>query len=55
MNNFLKEFKDRGYYYQCTNELELSNLLNKESTIQGYVSGPTLFDEIALINCVLID
>ena len=24
MNNFLKEFKDRGYYYQCTNELELS-------------------------------
>ncbi len=32
MNNFLKEFKDRGYYYQCTNELELSNLLNKEST-----------------------
>ncbi len=32
MNNFLKEFKDRGYYYQCTNELELLNLLNKEST-----------------------
>ena len=32
MNNFLKEFKDRGYYYQCTNELELSNILNKEST-----------------------
>ena len=32
MNNFLKEFKDRGYYYQCTNELELSYLLNKEST-----------------------
>ena len=32
MNNFLKEFKERGYYYQCTNELELSNLLNKEST-----------------------
>ena len=32
MNNFLKEFKDRGYYYQCTNEIELSNLLNKEST-----------------------
>ncbi|MBD1145988.1 tyrosine--tRNA ligase [Pelagibacterales bacterium SAG-MED34] len=32
MNNFLKEFKDRGYFYQCTNELELSNLLNKEST-----------------------
>ena len=32
MNNFLKEFKDRGYYYQCTNELELSDLLTKEST-----------------------
>ena len=31
MNNFLKEFKERGYYYQCTNEIELSNLLNKES------------------------
>ncbi len=32
MNNFLKEFKDRGYFYQCTNEIELSELLNKEST-----------------------
>ena len=32
MNNFLKEFKERGYYYQCTNEIELSNLLDKEST-----------------------
>ena len=32
MNNFLKEFKDRGYFYQCTNEIELSKLLNKEST-----------------------
>ncbi len=32
MNNFLKEFKERGYYYQCTNEFELSKLLNKEST-----------------------
>ena len=27
MNNFLKEFKDRGYFYQCTNEFELSDLL----------------------------
>jgi len=26
MNNFLKEFKDRGYFYQCTNEIELSDL-----------------------------
>ena len=32
MNNFLKEFKDRGYYYQCTNELELSNLLKRDRT-----------------------
>ena len=36
MNNFLKEFKDRGYYYQCTNELELSDLLTKES-INAYI------------------
>ena len=36
MNNFLKEFKDRGYFYQCTNELELSALLNKES-IDAYI------------------
>tara|TARA_B100001027_G_scaffold212616_1_gene182179 strand:- start:3241 stop:4464 length:1224 start_codon:yes stop_codon:yes gene_type:complete len=32
MNNFLKEFKDRGYFYQCTNERELSYLLTKKST-----------------------
>ena len=36
MNNFLKEFKDRGYYYQCTNESELSDLLTKES-INAYI------------------
>ena len=36
MNKFLKEFKDRGYYYQCTNEEELSKLLNKEK-INGYI------------------
>ncbi len=36
MNNFLKEFKERGYYYQCTNELELSDLLNKES-VNAYI------------------
>ena len=36
MNNFLKEFKERGYFYQCTNELELSALLNKES-IHAYI------------------
>jgi tyrosyl-tRNA synthetase len=32
MNNFLKEFKDRGYFYQCTNEKELSYLLSNKST-----------------------
>ncbi len=32
MNKFLKEFKDRGFFYQCTNEDELSNQLNKEKT-----------------------
>jgi len=31
MNKFLKEFKDRGYFYQCTNEHELSDLLDKKS------------------------
>ena len=36
MNKFLKEFKDRGYYYQCTNEEELSKLLDKEK-INGYI------------------
>ena len=30
MNKFLKEFKDRGYFYQCTDENELSDLLNKK-------------------------
>ncbi len=36
MNNFLREFKDRGYYYQCTNETALSDLLNKEN-INAYI------------------
>ena len=36
MNKFLKEFKDRGFFYQCTSENELSNLLNKEK-INGYI------------------
>ena len=30
MNKFLKEFKDRGFFYQCTSEDELSKLLDKE-------------------------
>ncbi len=36
MNKFLKEFKDRGFFYQCTNEDELSKLLDREK-IKGYI------------------
>ncbi len=36
MNKFLKEFKDRGYFYQCTSELELSKLLDQKK-IKAYI------------------
>ncbi len=36
MNKFLKEFKDRGLFYQCTNEEELSSLMDKEK-IRAYI------------------
>ncbi len=36
MNKFLKEFKDRGFYYQCTADDELSKLLDKEK-IKAYI------------------
>ena len=36
MNKFLKEFKDRGFFYQCTSEDELSKLLDEEK-INGYI------------------
>ena len=36
MNHFLKEFKDRGYYYQCTDEKALDKKLNDQS-IKGYI------------------
>ena len=36
MNKFLKEFKDKGYFYQCTNEEELSDLLDKKK-IRAYI------------------
>ncbi len=36
MNKFLKEFKDRGFFYQCTNESDLSKLLDKQN-IKGYI------------------
>ena len=36
MNKFLKEFKDRGFFYQCAGEDDLSKLLDKEK-INGYI------------------
>ena len=36
MNKFLKEFKDRGFFYQCTNETELSDLMN-DIKIKAYI------------------
>ena len=36
MNKFLKEFKDRGLFYQCTNENELSELLDQKK-IKAYI------------------
>ncbi len=36
MNKFLNEFKERGYFYQCTNEDELTKLLNNKS-INAYI------------------
>ena len=36
MNKFLKEFKEHGYFYQCTSEDELSNLLDSEK-IKAYI------------------
>ena len=36
MNKFLKEFKDRGFFYQCTSEEDLSKLLDKVK-INGYI------------------
>jgi tyrosyl-tRNA synthetase len=36
MNKFLKEFKDRGFFYQCTGEDNLSQLLDKEK-IRAYI------------------
>ncbi len=36
MNKFLKEFKDRGFFYQCTDENELSSLLDKKK-MRAYI------------------
>ena len=35
MNKFLKEFKNRGYFYQCTNEDRIIKLLIKKK--KGYI------------------
>ncbi len=36
MNKFLKEFKDRGFFYQCTGEDDLSKLMDKDK-INAYI------------------
>ena len=36
MNKYLKEFKDKGFFYQCTDESELSKLLDKKK-IRAYI------------------
>ena len=36
MNKFLKEFKDRGFFYQCTSETELSDLMDNDK-IKAYI------------------
>ena len=36
MNKFLKEFKDRGFFYQCTDEENSSSLLDKKK-IKAYI------------------
>ncbi len=36
MNKFLKEFKERGYFYQCTDENELSEFMNNNG-VNAYI------------------
>ena len=36
MNKFLQEFHDRGYYYQCTDDKKLSDILNNKK-IKAYI------------------
>jgi len=50
MNKFLKEFKERGYFYQCTSEDELSQLLDKEK-IKGYIGFDVLLKVFMLVVC----
>ena len=48
MNKFLKEFKDRGFFYQCSNESGLSELLNKKKSRHTSVS-------IALLKAFILE
>ena len=36
MNKFLQEFHDRGYFYQCTDDNKLSEILNNQK-IKAYI------------------
>ncbi len=36
MNKFLQEFRERGYFYQCTDDQKLSDVLNGQK-IKGYI------------------
>ena len=36
MNKFLKDFKEKGYFYQCTDVTGLSDVLNKQK-IKAYI------------------
>ena len=36
MNKFLKEFKERGFFYQCTDEKELSSIMDRNK-IKAYI------------------
>ena len=47
MNKFLKEFKDRGFFYQCTSEEDLSNLLDKKKISDISIESENLLEIIA--------
>ena len=56
MNKFLKEFKERGFFYQCTNEYDLSQLLDKKKLklILDLIVLPKVFmSEVCYRLCVL--
>ena len=53
MNKFLKEFKDRGFFYQCTSEDQLSKLLDKEK-IKGYIGFDPTADSLHIGSLVQI-